>query len=56
MSENQKDYSEIIKVILLGETNVGKTCLINAYFEEGFTKNIHVENNIKFLEIKKKNI
>ena len=36
MSKEENDCQEIIKVILLGEISVGKTCLINAYFGKKF--------------------
>ena len=58
MSKNENDDDKEIKVILLGETAVGKTCLINAYFGKKFKDNIDStslsESERKVLEINKK--
>ena len=60
----EKEKKNIIRIILLGDTNVGKTRLLLRYFDRGFTtfpfgtigldcrdKNLHIENknyNIRF--------
>ena len=58
MSKSQNEQNEVIKIILLGEVSVGKTCLINAYFGRKFKENIKAtivsESEGKFLEIKQK--
>ena len=58
MSKNQNEQIEVIKIILLGESGVGKTCLINAYFGRKFKENskptIASESEGKFFEIKQK--
>ena len=58
MSKNENDDDKEIKVILLGETAVGKTSLINAYFGKKFKDNIDStslsESERKVLEINKK--
>jgi len=58
MSKNEDEEYKTIKVILLGETGVGKTCLINAYFGKKFMDNMQTtsmpESNSKILEINKK--
>ena len=58
MSTDQNEDSTIIKVILLGETGVGKTNLINAYFGRRFIQNVvstlTPESDRKALEINKK--
>ena len=58
MSKNEKDECKTIKVILLGETAVGKTSLINAYFGKKFMDNVVTtsmpESERKILEINKK--
>jgi len=59
MSENQVDGDcQTIKVILLGEMGVGKTCLINSYFgkkfEPSFFTTFAPESERKVLEINQK--
>ena len=57
MSKKENDDDKEIKVVLLGETAVGKTCLINAYFGKRFKDNIDStslpESERKVLEINK---
>ena len=57
MSESN-NYSAKIKVILLGESRVGKTCLINAYFGRQFRANTLFttipESENKIIEINEK--
>ena len=58
MSINENDDPASIKVILLGETGVGKTCLINAYMGKRFLQNSLTtsspESERKILEINQK--
>ena len=60
MSENQNEDSDIIKVILLGESGVGKTCLYNAYFGKKFVENSIVtyvpSSKFKFFGNRKKKL
>ena len=39
--ENNENNENIIKIVLLGEQFVGKTCLINAYCQNKFLENVH---------------
>jgi Ras-related protein Rab-8A len=58
MSINENDDPSSIKVILLGETGVGKTCLINAYIGKRFMQNCLTtsspESERKIIEINQK--
>ena len=58
MSIKENDDPTSIKVILLGETGVGKTCLINAYMGKRFIKNsittLSPESERKLIEINQK--
>ena len=58
MSINENDDPASIKVILLGETGVGKTCLINAYIGKRFMQNCLTtsspESERKIIEINQK--
>ena len=57
MSKNKNDICETIKVILLGENGVGKTCLFDSFFGERLNQNpmstITPQSHIKLLEINK---
>ena len=59
MSEKEKVYS--VKIILLGETGVGKTCLINVYLDENEFNPLEITTvvstqNFKSLELNNKKL
>ena len=57
-SEDKKIETKVIKVILLGETGVGKTCIINRFITNEFNKESSITLASSYLtkEIQKQNI
>ena len=57
-SDGKKIEEKVIKVILLGEMGVGKTCIINRFITNEFNKEIPITLAASYLtkEIKKQNI
>lgn len=41
--------SKTYKVIVIGGTNVGKTCLVYRYTEKNYTEQENVKNNFKII-------
>ena len=46
MTENESGY--VIKLIMLGESGVGKTSIINSFINENFEQNISTANSAFF--------
>ena len=57
-SEDKKIETKVVKVILLGETGVGKTCIINRFITNEFNKETSITLASSYLtkEIQKQNI
>ena len=59
-ADGLKRYDSLVKVLLIGDSNVGKTTVLHAFvsdeFEPGFLSTIVIDFQTKIVKIRDKNI
>lgn len=60
MAGNRNDYDLMVKILIIGDSGVGKTCLLMRFCENMFTNNhlttIGIDFKMKTIEIDSKKI
>ena len=58
--ENTRNFEVLLKIVILGESNVGKTCLLTRYIDDKFNKNlkatIGIDTRYKIIKKHKKKV